>query len=171
MCLLHRKRNHYTYKQPRLHAAAERVSFNNNTSPVTAVASTTRRIQPTLNTHTLTHTRHPPTLPPALPYIIYIPRLSSSSLSSLVLWPVPKQDPLDQIHEPDGNQPTEVGPTGSDDARSQGSSYQGSTAGGGDRRSIDGAERSSPQQPPRPEVLYLEKGVPLRDSIMWKLQR
>lgn len=90
------------------------------------------------------------------------------------------QDPLDQIHEPDGNQPTEVGPTGSDDARSQSSSYQGSIlgGGGGDRRSGGGdpggggGERAAAaQQPPRPEVLYLEKGVPLRDSIMWKLQR
>ncbi|CAN0082126.1 unnamed protein product [Ectocarpus sp. 6 AP-2014] len=72
-------------------------------------------------------------------------------------------DPLDQIHEPDGNLPTEIGPTGSDDARSQGSShFQGSHAGG---------ERGSPAPPPRPEVLFLEEAVPLRDSIMWKLQR
>ncbi|CAN0366718.1 unnamed protein product [Pylaiella littoralis] len=67
-------------------------------------------------------------------------------------------DPLDQIHEPNGNQPTEVGPTESDDGRSQ-SSCQGSAAGG------------ASGHPPRPEVLYLEKGVPLRESIMWKLQR
>ncbi|CAM9188302.1 unnamed protein product, partial [Hapterophycus canaliculatus] len=82
-------------------------------------------------------------------------------------------DPLDQIHEPDGSRPTEVGPTGSDDARSQGSSHHRSSRAGfqGDRRDVDDAgERISPQ-PHRQEVLYLEKGVPLRDSVMWKLQR
>ncbi|CAM9358536.1 unnamed protein product [Scytosiphon promiscuus] len=82
-------------------------------------------------------------------------------------------DPLEQIHEPDSSRPTEVGPTGSDDARSQGSSHHQPSRAGmrGDRQDMDGrGERISPQ-PLRPEVSYLEKSVPLRDSIMWKLQR
>lgn len=75
-----------------------------------------------------------------------------------------RQDPLDQIDESDSNQPTEVHPTGIDDALSP--------------RQLTGVMGNGPvgEEKPnlprsRPEVLYFEKGVPLRDSIMWSLQR
>lgn len=68
------------------------------------------------------------------------------------------KDPLDQIHESDADQPRDV-----NDVHPEATS---SGQGGVDHE----GDKSSPQRI-RPKVLYLEKEVPLRDSIMWKLQR
>lgn len=81
-------------------------------------------------------------------------------------WFLP-QDPLDQIHEPDASLPVEVGSTATG---SDGSSH--AWQGGEHRRDrLSGSGEKGSLQRPRSGFLYLEKGVPLRDSVMWKLQR
>ena len=69
------------------------------------------------------------------------------------------KDPLEQIIEPDVGQPGEVG-----DVPAAGTKSRPSEGG------KDGGDGSNVQRE-RNEILYLERSVPLRDSIMWNLQR
>lgn len=73
------------------------------------------------------------------------------------------QDPLDQIHEgSDGDITTEVSDAEADSRK------KGPARVDGDRGTEDS---SDPQQQQKLPIVYLERAVPLRDSIMWKLQR